>query len=786
MKTQRFLGWAVLTAAAILSSGNASAQPYYWDNDGATPGFGTAAGTWADSTTGNATQGWSTSTTGVVVPGDVTTLITDSLNFGLTATGLASGTITVSGMVNAGSLTFASGSGAITLSDGTINLGAASTITVSNTTNTISSVLSGAGTSLTKNGATTGTLVLSGANTYTGLTSVAAGFISINSIKNVGAGASALGAPTSVANGTLGLGFGTTATGLIYIGTGDTTDRVINVRGTSTAGRAILDMSGTGLLKFTSDFTASTTGSKVLTLQGSSSGEGEIAGAIVNNSAANTTSIVKTGTGTWTLSGANTYTGTTTVSGGTLNINNRSATASAMNNVTVSGGSTLNIGGGTLVINNTMFVGSTTSGTVNQSAGTLSFSISTTSTNALLLGNGANSNSTGTYNLSGGTINLNTTNQVRGIILGVNAGTSSNFIMTGGTIANNASSPGFLQVGRSLDFPAANTFNLFSQSAGSVTLTRFAIGGSAAGNTNSTLTLTGGTFTVNTTFSSLAAATNDVVAMNIGGTAQVTLPAFPLLRGVGSSATITFDSSDGGYLRPTASSATYIQAGTFNGANLTANGAKFDTNTFDITIAQAFQNAPSATGTLTKLGVGTLTLSGASTYTGVTTINAGTLRLGANSVLPSASPVTLSGGTLALAPGTINGNTTGGVLTLAAGTSTIDFGGAGITLLSFGDSVGATWTGTLAVTGYTGPGNSASGSGATQLFIGASNTLSVGQLAAITFTGFDMSGAATQLSTGEVVPLGVVPEPATILGLSATGLGLAGWFRRRRQAKASA
>ncbi len=776
-----------MTAAAILFSGNASAQPYYWDNDGTTAGFGAAAGTWAEPTTGNATQGWSTSTTGVLDPMDVSTLITDSLNFGLTATGLASGTITVSGTVNAVSLTFAAGSGAITLSDGTINLDAASTITVSNTTNTISSVLSGAGTSLTKNGATTGTLILSGANTYTGLTNITAGFISINSIKDVGAGASALGAPTSVANGTLSLGFSTTATGLIYTGTGDTTDRVINVRGTSTTGRAILDMSGTGLLKFTSDFTASTTGSKVLTLQGSTAGEGEIAGAIVNNSAVNTTSIVKTGTGTWTLSGANTYTGTTIVNGGgTLTITNRNGTA-LMGATTVNGASTLNIGGGSLFLGNSaMFVGSTTNGTVNQSAGTVTFNISTTNTNALLLGNGANSNSTGTFNLSGGTINLNTTNQVRGIILGVNAGTSSNFIMTGGTIANNASSPGFLQVGRSSDFPAVNTTNLFSQSAGSVTLTRFAIGGSLAGNTNSTLTLTGGTFTVNTTFSSLAAATNDVVAMNIGGTAQVTLPAFPLVRGAGSTATITFDSSDGGYLRPTASSATYIQAGTFNETNLTANGAKFDTNTFDITIAQAFQNAPSATGTLTKLGVGTLTLTGASTYTGVTTINAGTLRLGANSVLPSDSPVTLSGGTLALAPGTINGNTTGGVLTLAAGTSTIDFGGAGITLLSFGDSVGATWTGTLAITGYTGPGNSASGSGATQLFIGASNTLSVGQLAAITFTDFDMSGAATQLSTGEVVPLGVVPEPATILGLSATGLGLAGWFRRRRQAKASA
>ena len=47
---------------------------------------------------------------------------------------------------------------------------------------------------------------------------------------------------------------------------------------------------------------------------------------------------------------------------------------------------------------------------------------------------------------------------------------------------------------------------------------------------------------------------------------------------------------------------------------------------------------------LTKAGSGVLTLSGASGYSGVTTINAGTLRMGADYALPSASQVVVAGG----------------------------------------------------------------------------------------------------------------------------------------------
>jgi len=140
---------------------------YYWDNDGDTAGFGTAGGTWADPTVNQ----WSTDDTGASVPeASYTTLTNDTLYFGTVAVGLGEGTITSSGSVSANKLIFGSASGAITLSGGTITLGGTTpTVVVSNTTDTIGSVLTGTD-GMTKVGS--GTLALTGTNTYTGNTTI--------------------------------------------------------------------------------------------------------------------------------------------------------------------------------------------------------------------------------------------------------------------------------------------------------------------------------------------------------------------------------------------------------------------------------------------------------------------------------------------------------------------------------------------------------------------------------------------------------------------------------------
>ncbi|RFC51829.1 MAG: Autotransporter-associated beta strand repeat-containing protein [Verrucomicrobia bacterium] len=173
---------AVAAILAGLSVPKVTAATLYWDANDGEAGFGDATGTWAAPTPGSTVGGWTTDRTGVtVVDGNsVTTTTADVLNFGHAALGLGAGFIAVN-TVDAGDLNFASSSGAIELAGGAINLAAVSTITANNPGNiahTISCVLGGAGTSLTKNG--TGTIILNTANLYTGPTNINGGTNSAN------------------------------------------------------------------------------------------------------------------------------------------------------------------------------------------------------------------------------------------------------------------------------------------------------------------------------------------------------------------------------------------------------------------------------------------------------------------------------------------------------------------------------------------------------------------------------------------------------------------------------
>ena len=304
---------------------------------------------------------------------------------------------------------YANGSGALTFSNanaiafgGTAN---ASTLTFSGTNtaaNTFAPIIgnSGATTATTVVKAGPSTWALTGANTYSGATSITGGNLSVSSINTVAAAvgsngttsahlaSSSLGAPTTAALGTINLGgsfvnfpaggaiTSTNAT-LTYTGVGETTDRVINLASTSaTANIQTIDQSGTGNLQFTSAFTATGAGTHSLTLQGSTAGTGEISGAIVNNSATNTTSLTKAGTGTWTLSGVNTFTGATLVSGGTL-VANRAGALGTTSGVSINNNNTL-----TLNVANTLgtgvapTAGGIAAGTTTSPAGTVPVTLS--------------------------------------------------------------------------------------------------------------------------------------------------------------------------------------------------------------------------------------------------------------------------------------------------------------------------------------------------------------------------------------------------------------------------
>jgi fibronectin-binding autotransporter adhesin len=199
--------------AALLAVSHTQAATFYWDNNNTALGFGNAGGTWAqNSTSGGTSARWKTDPAGLIA-GSATqaTGNGDIFNFGTPAFGLGSGTITVSGAVNMGDTLFGSASGAVVLSGGTINFGAAKTISVNNASNTITSVIGGAATSLTKAG--TGTLVLTGANSYTGTTIINGGTLDLG-------GGTASGSVDSTA---LTLGGGT----LSYTRTGGTTEEFI-------------------------------------------------------------------------------------------------------------------------------------------------------------------------------------------------------------------------------------------------------------------------------------------------------------------------------------------------------------------------------------------------------------------------------------------------------------------------------------------------------------------------------------------------------------------------------
>lgn len=158
-----------------------------------------------------------------------------------------------------------------------------------------------------------GTWVLSGANTYTGVTTLTAGTLSVNTINNGGV-AGSIGAATNAAANLVFNG-GT----LQYTGVTASTNRNFTINAGTTA--TIQVDGGTGV---------------VLTISGAST--------------ATTGALTKTGTGTLTLSGANLYTGATAINAGTVVASNANALGNG-SAVTVANGATLDVGTTNVTVN---------------------------------------------------------------------------------------------------------------------------------------------------------------------------------------------------------------------------------------------------------------------------------------------------------------------------------------------------------------------------------------------------------------------------------------------------
>jgi autotransporter-associated beta strand protein len=289
----------------------------------------------------------------------------------------------------------------------------------------------------------TTTLTLSGANTFTGPASIAGGVVNVSSLNSVvgGSPSSNLGAPATVANGTILMSNGAAGT-LRYIGLGEITDRVLNLAGTTFG--ATIDQSGSGSLKFTSALTATGVGSKALVLQGSTTGTGELAGAIVDNDATHKTSLNKNGSGTWTVSGPNTFTGNVTISDGVLRITNSSGLGTGIKTVTINASLNKSLeldgsGGNIILSSDLSFNTSGLNGVIRNTAGDNVIN----GTFTMTVGNGNTkiiSDNAGSLTLNGN-IAANTTTRV----LDLGGDSSANNTFNG--VLSNASSPGLTKTG---------------------------------------------------------------------------------------------------------------------------------------------------------------------------------------------------------------------------------------------------------------------------------------------------------------------------------------------------
>jgi filamentous hemagglutinin family protein len=590
--------------------------------------------------------------TGATIANAGTVTVANATGLGTAAAGttvnagatLAMNGLTVAGealTLNGGTLSRAAGN---PIWNGTVNLAATSTVTGAAGTLTLGGVASGAG-GLTKAGA--GTVALSGNNTYAGVTTVNAGTLTVNNANALGAAA---GGTVVNATGTLALN-GFTIAGEPLTLNGGTLSRA--------AGNPIWN--GTVNLAATSTATG---GGGTLTLGGVVSGAG---------------GLTKAGAGTVALSGNNTYAGVTTLNAGTLTVNNANALGTAAGGTTVNGGATLalngftvageplTLNGGTLsraagspIWNGTVNLASTS--TVTGGGGTLTLGgvvsgaggLTKTGAGAVTLsGNNAYA---GVTTLNAGTLTVNNANA-----LGTAAGGTT--VNAGATLALNnftiASEPLTLNGGtlsRAAGNPTWNgTVNLAATSALSGAAGTLTLGGAVSGAGGltkagaATLLLSGNNTYAGAT--TINAGTLRVAGGNgIGDASAVTLAnvGSAVLDLNGTNETIGSLAGGGA-----AGGNVLLAAGT-----LTAGGN--DTST-------TYSGVISGTGSLVKNGTGTLTLTRANTYTGASTVNAGTL-----TAANAAALGTVAGGT------TVNAGATLNVNGVAIGAEAVTLNGAGI------------------------------------------------------------------------------------------------------------
>ncbi len=660
-------GTSAITFSGALTDGAASANVTK-----------TGAGTVILSNTGNAYDGATAINAGTLRLGAANVLPN------ATAVTIATGaTLDLNGFGETiGSL---AGSGNVTGTSGTITLN-----TGGNNASTVFSgiVSDGAGTlALTKSG--TGTMTLTGANTYDGATAVTAG--TLVAANNTALG-SATGSTSVTAGATLAFQGGITVTGETL---------TLNTNNSAPATAALSNLSGNNISTGTVTLTAATANDAVrVDVAGGS--QLTLSGAI--GQGANAAVLAKSGTGTLVLSGANTYTGLTNVTAGTLVVANNAALGTTAGATAVQVGATLGVQNNVTVASGETY---TLYGTVAPPSAPSIKNIADTNTlagNILLsgtIGTGvAIDSNTGSLTLNGAISQAGSPNYLvktgsADLTLGGSAGNT----FTGGFTVNDGRVIAAKTAG---DATGAGNVNI-GDGIGAAASAILQLNASNQINDTSTVTVqTDGRLDLQSFNDTVGAVT--MAGGNIQGSGTLTLGNNLTFNGVGS-ATATVSAN----LNLGSTGTRVIQVGN--------NGVNGDT---DLTVSGAI----SGTAGLNKTDLGTLELSGtsANTFSGAFQVSDGTVNLNktagvnatgtgnisvgdgvgaANSaVLTLLGSNQINNGSRVTVYGDGKFNLNGLTETIGsfAGTGTIDTG-AGGTLIAGGDNTSTTFGGTLAGTG---------------------------------------------------------------------------------------
>ncbi len=479
------------------------------------------------------------------------------------------------------------------------------------------------GQSLTKTGA--GTLILNAENTYTGSTTISEGTLIATNVEALGTG-------------------NVTDNATLEMNTGGDFDNAI-----SGSGQVVKSGDETLTLSGANSYTGGTTisGGTLVASNVEALGTGDItdnatlelnAGGDFANNIGGTGSVVKSGDKTLTLSGSNSYTGGTTISGGTLVASNVEALGSGdvTDNATLemnTGGDFANNIGGTGSVVKSGDETLTLSGANSYTGGTTISGGTLVASNVEALGTGdVTDNATLELNTGGDFDNaISGSGQVvksgdKTLTLsGINSYTGGTTISGGTLVASNVDALGSGDVtdNATLELNTGGDFDNAIGGTGSVvksgdkTLTL-----SGANSYTGGTTISGGTLVASnvealgsgdvTDNATLELNTGGDFANNIGGTGSVVKSGDKTLTLSGT------NSYTGG---------TTISGGTLVANNVEALGTGDVTNnaTLELNTGGDFDNAISGSGQVVKSGDKTLTLSGANSYSGATTISGGTL-----------------------------------------------------------------------------------------------------------------------------------------------------------------